>query len=83
METNETISVKLPVFEGPLDLLLRLIDINKVSIYDIPIVEITDQYLTYINKMDRIDLNSMAFPDRFTGNCQTKDSAWLTPPVPM
>jgi len=60
METNETISVKLPVFEGPLDLLLRLIDINKVSIYDIPIVEITDQYLTYINKMDRIDLNSMS-----------------------
>ena len=39
------IPVKLPVFEGPLDLLLHLIDKNKIDIYDIPIVEITDQYL--------------------------------------
>ena len=36
------IPVKLPVFEGPLDLLLHLIDKNKIDIYDIPIVEITD-----------------------------------------
>ena len=43
------ISVKLEVFEGPLDLLLHLIDKNKVNIYDIPIVEITDQYLEYVN----------------------------------
>ena len=39
------IPVKLPVFEGPLYLLLQLIDKNKIDIYDIPIVEITDQYL--------------------------------------
>ena len=39
------ISVKLNVFEGPLDLLLHLIDKNKIDIYDIPIVEITDQYI--------------------------------------
>ena len=38
------IPVKLQVFEGPLDLLLHLIEKNKVNIYDIPIVEITDQY---------------------------------------
>ena len=36
------LSVKLPVFEGPLDLLLHLIDKNKIDIYDIPIVMITD-----------------------------------------
>ena len=36
---------KLQVFEGPLDLLLYLIEKNKVNIYDIPIVEITDQYM--------------------------------------
>ena len=42
------LSVKLQVFEGPLDLLLHLIDKNKVDIYDIPIVEITEQYLMYI-----------------------------------
>ena len=37
------IPVKLEAFEGPLDLLLHLIDKNKVNIYDIPIVEITAQ----------------------------------------
>ena len=51
------IPVKLQVFEGPLDLLLHLIDKNKVNIYDIPIVEITDQYLDYVNAMDKQDLN--------------------------
>lgn len=50
------IPVKLPVFEGPLDLLLHLIDKNKVNIYDIPIVEITDQYMAYIRQMEREDL---------------------------
>ena len=47
------IDVKLQVFEGPLDLLLHLIEKNKVSIYDIPIVEITSQYLEYIREMER------------------------------
>ena len=51
------IPVKLEVFEGPLDLLLHLIDKNKVNIYDIPIVEITEQYLEYVNNMSRQDLN--------------------------
>ena len=50
------IPVKLPVFEGPLDLLLHLIDKNKVNIYDIPIVRITDQYMEYIRQMEREDL---------------------------
>ncbi len=51
------LSVRLESFEGPLDLLLHLLDKNKVSIYDIPIVEITNQYLEYIDKMQRQDLN--------------------------
>ncbi|MCR5396412.1 MAG: segregation/condensation protein A [Lachnospiraceae bacterium] len=51
---------KLEAFEGPLDLLLHLIDKNKVNIYDIPIVEITDQYLEYIDEMKRQDLNVMS-----------------------
>lgn len=51
------IEYKLQVFEGPLDLLLHLIEKNKVNIYDIPIVEITDQYLEYVNAMDKQDLN--------------------------
>ena len=54
------ISVKLNVFEGPLDLLLHLIDKNKIDIYDIPIVEITDQYMEYIHAMEKEDLNVMS-----------------------
>ncbi len=51
------ISYKLEHFEGPLDLLLHLIEKNKINIYDIPIVEITSQYLDYVNHMDKEDLN--------------------------
>ena len=54
------ISVKLNVFEGPLDLLLHLIDKNKIDIYDIPIVEITDQYMEYLHSMEKEDLGVMS-----------------------
>ena len=54
------ISVKLEAFEGPLDLLLHLIDKNKIDIYDIPIVEITNQYMEYIHAMQEKDLNIMS-----------------------
>lgn len=54
------IPVKLEVFEGPLDLLLHLIDKNKIDIYDIPIVEITNQYMEYIRNMKQEDLNVMS-----------------------
>lgn len=53
-------TVKLQVFEGPLDLLLHLLDKNKVNIYDIPIVEITNQYMEYIAEMKRRDLNILS-----------------------
>jgi segregation and condensation protein A len=55
-----SLSVKLEVFEGPLDLLLHLIDKNKIDIYDIPIVVITKQYLDYIKAMDTQDMNLMS-----------------------
>lgn len=55
-----SLEVKLQVFEGPLDLLLHLIEKNKVDIYDIPIVDITDQYLDYIRQMHREDMNVMS-----------------------
>ena len=54
------IPVKLGVFEGPLDLLLHLIEKNKVDIYDIPIAEITEQYLDYIRQMQHEDMNVMS-----------------------
>ena len=49
--------VKLDVFEGPLDLLLYLIKKNEVDIYDIPIAEVTEQYLEYMELMRMLDLN--------------------------
>ncbi|MEN2986524.1 MAG: segregation/condensation protein A [Thermodesulfovibrionaceae bacterium] len=49
------IRVSLPVFEGPLDLLLHLIKQNKVDIYDIPIALITKQYLEYLEVIKEFD----------------------------
>ena len=54
------IPVKLEVFEGPLDLLLHLIDKNKIDIYDIPIVLITEQYMEYVEMMEKKDLDVMS-----------------------
>ncbi len=54
------IPVKLEVFEGPLDLLLHLIEKNKVDIYDIPIVLITEQYLDYVQQMETKDMDVMS-----------------------
>jgi segregation and condensation protein A len=55
-----SIPVKLEVFEGPLDLLLHLIDKNKLNIYDIPIVIITDQFLEYIKKLEEKNMEIMS-----------------------
>lgn len=49
-------SIKVPVFEGPMDLLLHLIRQNKIDIYDIPIAHITRQYLEYIEIMKELNL---------------------------
>ncbi|MGX8686244.1 MAG: segregation and condensation protein A, partial [bacterium] len=51
MNNVTPIPVRLEAFEGPLDLLLHLIDKNKINIYDIPVSEITDQYLDYVQQM--------------------------------
>jgi segregation and condensation protein A len=54
---EELYSIKLPAFEGPLDLLLHLIKENKIDIYDIPIALITHQYLDYIEMMKELNLD--------------------------
>lgn len=54
------IPVKLEAFEGPLDLLLHLIDKNKMNIFDIPITEITVQYMEYIQSMKTKNLDVMS-----------------------
>ena len=53
----EKISYKLDVFEGPLDLLLHLIEKNKLNIYDIRIAELLEQYMEQIHLMQEQDLN--------------------------
>ena len=51
-----SLEVKLEAFEGPLDLLLHLIEKNKVDIYDIPIAKITEQYMEYLSDMEKYNL---------------------------
>lgn len=51
-----TYTIKLPVFEGPFDLLLHLVRVNEMDIQDIRIAEITRQYLEYIEMMRELDL---------------------------
>ena len=55
LETNKY-AIKLENFQGPLDLLCTLIEKNKMNIYDINLNEITDQYISYINKMEEMNL---------------------------
>jgi segregation and condensation protein A len=55
-ETSDQYKVKLEMFEGPLDLLLYLIRKEEVSIYDIPIAKITEQYLEYLRVMQELDI---------------------------
>lgn len=56
-ETEAGYEVSIPVFEGPMDLLLHLVTKNRIDIHDIPIHEITDQYLAYLEKAKAFDLN--------------------------
>jgi segregation and condensation protein A len=53
----ESWRVRLPIFEGPLDLLLHLVRVNKVEITDIPVSLICDQYHEYLALMDELDLD--------------------------
>ncbi len=54
--TASNLSLKLTAFEGPLDLLLHLIEREKVDIYDIPIVTVTEQYIQYLRGMSEFDM---------------------------
>ncbi|GAJ98689.1 segregation/condensation protein A [Geomicrobium sp. JCM 19055] len=53
----ERYQVKLESFEGPLDLLLHLVQQAEVDLYDIPVAEITAQYMTYIHAMQQLELD--------------------------
>jgi segregation and condensation protein A len=56
IEPEDQYRIRLEIFEGPLDLLLYLIKKEEVSIYDIPIARITEQYLDYLRVMQELDI---------------------------
>ena len=53
----EDLKISLPLFEGPLDLLLDMIRRQKLDIYDIPIAKVTEQYLSYIRLMQELNID--------------------------
>jgi segregation and condensation protein A len=53
----EELKISLPLYEGPLDLLLDLIRRQKLDIYDIPIARITEQYLSFLHLMEEMDVD--------------------------
>src|SRR5437763_16494004 len=56
-DTTDDLKILLGEFEGPLDLLLHLIRQEHVSIYDIPVARITDEYLRYLRVMQELDIS--------------------------
>lgn len=56
MLTQENFEIKLPLFEGPFDLLLFFIERDELDIYDIPIAQIAEDFLTYIHQMEHLNV---------------------------
>ncbi len=75
--------LRLEMFEGPLDLLLYLIKKNDIDIYDIPIAEITDQYMEYIEAMQTLDLNVVGDFLVMAATLMHIKSKMLLPPDPL
>ena len=55
--TAETYTIHLPQFEGPFDLLLFFIERDELDINDIPISKVTEDFLTYIHQMERLNID--------------------------
>ena len=56
------LSIKVQDFEGPLDLLIHLIEKEKIDIYDIPIVAVTEQYIEYLQAMTAVSYTHLTLP---------------------
>lgn len=56
MVTQENFEIKLPLFEGPFDLLLFFIERDELDIYDIPIYRITEDFLAYVHQMEHVNI---------------------------
>jgi len=75
--------IKLPIFEGPLDLLLYLVKKDHLNIYDIPIAKVTAQYLEYLNLMQLLDLNIAGEFLVMAATLMQIKSKMLLPPEPQ
>lgn len=75
-------SVKLPAFEGPLDLLLHLIRIDEVEIIDLPIARIAEQYLEYLDLLHELNLDSAGEYLVMSATLAWIKSRMLLPPDP-
>ncbi|AVK62469.1 segregation/condensation protein A [Lactobacillus sp. CBA3605] len=82
MNNEQPITIKISEFEGPLDLLLHLIRQNKMDIYDIPIAEITQQYLDYLHSMQALQLDVAGDYLVMAATLMTIKSRYLLPPSP-
>lgn len=56
----ESMTVQLKAFEGPFDLLFHLIEKNEIDIYDIPIAQLTEQYITFLNQSEYKNMDNMS-----------------------
>src|SRR3989442_90169 len=56
-ENMESLNISLPLYEGPLDLLLDMIRQQKIDVYDIPIAKVTEQYLSYLHLMQEMNVD--------------------------
>ena len=56
MSGDEKFEIKLPLFEGPFDLLLFFIERDELDIYDIPIAQITDDFLQYLDHLEQLNV---------------------------
>ena len=79
---RNTCAIKLPVFEGPLDLLLHLIRANEVDIHDIPIALISAQYLEYLELMQEVEIDVAADYLLMAATLAHIKSRMLLPPDP-
>ena len=77
------LKVKLEVFEGPLDLLLYLIKKEELDIHNIPITRITEQYLSYLELMETLDLDIAGDFIVMTATLMLIKSKMLLPPDPL
>ena len=57
LSNNHTYQVKFDTFEGPLDLLLHLVNQYEIDIYEVPLKDVADQYMNYIRTMQELQLD--------------------------